>query len=140
MNIMTQDHHTRQHETDADIALTLLELIEIAMYTVQKIDNYPKSLGKTAENYFHLLFPDEIKSYLMRRTVNEKSAEIAVIDYSQDKSHRVSDMSLYTQQVSDIRALCRFLVEQQDSIMLLISDKLDELEAKLSGTDVSKGA
>jgi hypothetical protein len=54
-------------------SLTLLEMAEIALYTVQKINNYPKSLGKTVENYFHLLYPDEIKSYLMRRMINEKS-------------------------------------------------------------------
>ena len=50
--------------------LTILELIEIALYTVQKINNYPKSFGKTVDNYFHLLFPDEIKAYLIGRTIN----------------------------------------------------------------------
>jgi len=50
--------------------LTILELAEVALYTVQKINNYPKSLGKTVENYFHLLFPDEVKAYLIGRTIN----------------------------------------------------------------------
>ena len=53
--------------------LTLEEVNEIALYTVQKINNYPKSCGKTVENYFSLLFPDEIKSYLVERAINEKS-------------------------------------------------------------------
>ena len=53
--------------------LTPLELIDIALYTVQKINNYPKSLGKTVDNYFHLLFPDEIKAFLTRRGINNKS-------------------------------------------------------------------
>lgn len=51
--------------------LTILELAEIALYTVQKINNYPKSFGKTVENYFHLLFPDEVKAYLIGRTINQ---------------------------------------------------------------------
>ena len=54
------------------IKLTILELIEIALYTVQKINNYPKSFGKTVDNYFHLLFPDEVKAYLIGRTINHK--------------------------------------------------------------------
>jgi len=53
--------------------LTLDELHHIILYTVQKINNYPKSLGKTVDNYFHLLFPDELKAYLLRRTINDKS-------------------------------------------------------------------
>jgi len=54
-------------------AITLNEFIEIALYTVQKINNYPKSFGKTIENYFHLLFPDEIKAYLIRQATNRMS-------------------------------------------------------------------
>ena len=53
--------------------LTPLELEDIALYTMQKINNYPKSLGKTIENYFDLLFPDEIKNYLARRSINNAS-------------------------------------------------------------------
>jgi len=50
--------------------LSLQTLIDIAIYTAQKINNYPKSFGITVENYFHLLFPDEIKSHLMRQSIN----------------------------------------------------------------------
>jgi len=58
---------------DIDVELTQQELDEIALYTIQKINNYPKSLGKTVDNYFNLLYPDEVKSYLMMRAINEKS-------------------------------------------------------------------
>jgi len=54
----------------AQETLTLQALEEIAEYTIQKINNYPKSFGKTVENYFDLLFPDEVKNYLMRRAIN----------------------------------------------------------------------
>ena len=50
--------------------ITQDEIDDIARYTIQKINNYPKSLGKTVENYFDLLFPDELKNYLIRRNVN----------------------------------------------------------------------
>ena len=53
--------------------LTQEELDEIALYTVQKINSYPKSFGKTVENYSSILFPDEIKSYLIGREINKKS-------------------------------------------------------------------
>ena len=53
--------------------LTQQELEEIALYTIQKINNYPKSFGKTVDNYFDLLYPDEIKGYLMRRAINSRS-------------------------------------------------------------------
>lgn len=69
-------------------SISLLELVEIALYTVQKINNYPKSFGKTVENYFHLLFPDEIKAYLMRRTINEKSFRIADGESALNKERR----------------------------------------------------
>jgi len=55
--------------------LTNEELQEIAEYTIQKILSYPKRLGKTVENYFDLLYPDEIKSYLMSRAVNRESIQ-----------------------------------------------------------------
>ena len=58
---------------DIDVELTPQELEEIALYTIQKINKYPKSLGKTVDNYFDLLYPSEVKSYLMRRAINEKS-------------------------------------------------------------------
>jgi len=58
---------------DIDCGLTQQELEEIADYTIQKIVSYPKSFGKTVENYFDLLFPDEIKSYLVRRAINSES-------------------------------------------------------------------
>ena len=50
--------------------LTPQELAGIVSYTIQKINNYPKSFGKTVENYFDLLFPDEVKAYLMRQAIN----------------------------------------------------------------------
>ncbi len=55
--------------------LTDEELWEIARYTVMKIENYPKHFGKTVENYFDLLFPDEVKDYLMRREINRRGME-----------------------------------------------------------------
>lgn len=55
--------------------LTQSELDEIVSYTIQKINNYPKSFGKTVENYFDILFPDEVKGHLIRRAINKKSAE-----------------------------------------------------------------
>jgi len=73
LNVMILESHVNQSETDADNILTISELIEIAIYTVQKINNYPKSLGKTVDNYFYLLFPDEIKSYLVRQDINSIS-------------------------------------------------------------------
>jgi hypothetical protein len=60
---------------DISATLTPTELDEIAAYTIQKIHNYPKSCGKTVENYFDLLFPDEVKSYLFRRAVNDKTLD-----------------------------------------------------------------
>ncbi|MCL2188270.1 MAG: non-structural maintenance of chromosomes element 4 [Defluviitaleaceae bacterium] len=56
--------------------LTLYELVEIAIYTVRKINKYPESYGKTVENYFHLLFPDEIKSYLAGQAINSRTLEM----------------------------------------------------------------
>jgi hypothetical protein len=50
------------------------EVGEIAAYTVQKINSYPKTFGKTVENYFHLLYPDEVKAYLMRNAINAQSS------------------------------------------------------------------
>jgi len=58
---------------DCATELTPSELDEIVSYTIQKINNYPKSFGKTVENYFCLLFPDEVKGYLIRRAINKKS-------------------------------------------------------------------
>jgi len=58
---------------DFAVDLTPSELEEIALYTIQKINNYPKSFGKTVENYFNLLYPDEIKGYLMMRAINQKT-------------------------------------------------------------------
>ena len=55
--------------------LTNSELQEIALYTMQKIMNYPKEYGKTIENYFDLLFPDEVQNYLVRREINHKGRE-----------------------------------------------------------------
>lgn len=55
--------------------LTEAELLEIAQYTIRKIESYPQHLGKTIENYFDLLFPDEVDSYLMRREINRRGLE-----------------------------------------------------------------
>ena len=55
--------------------LTNDELLEIAEYTIQKIEHYPKEYGKTVENYFDLLFPDEVKSFLMGREINRRGRE-----------------------------------------------------------------
>jgi len=66
-------------DVDAKRGLTCLtpqELGEIIEYTIQKINNYPKSFGKTVENYFDLLFPDEVKNYLRRRSLNEKHGSV----------------------------------------------------------------
>ena len=51
-------------------SLTLEELEEISKYTVQKINNYPKEYGKTVDNYFNVLYPNEIRDYLTRRNIN----------------------------------------------------------------------
>jgi len=45
-------------------------------YTEQKILSYPKGLGKTLDNYFDILFPDEVKNFLHRRETNKRSLEI----------------------------------------------------------------
>jgi len=111
-------------------------LIEIALYTVQKIENYPKSFGKTVENYFHLLYPDEIKGYLMRRMINDKS--FSKTDTEENKDWEALAMSTRAKQVRDIRTLCQLFVEQQESVLRIISDKLDELEVDLSEPDVDK--
>jgi hypothetical protein len=55
--------------------LTKEEIQEIADYTVQKINNYPAHFGKTVENYFDLLFPDEVSNFLMRREINRRGRE-----------------------------------------------------------------
>ena len=57
---------------DLDVRLSSDELESIARYTVQKIDNYPKWYGKTVENYFHLLFPDEVKNYIAQKEINRE--------------------------------------------------------------------
>jgi hypothetical protein len=63
--------------TESDIPnLTEKELKGIADYTIQKIEHYPAEYGKTVENYFDLLFPDEVKNYLIRREINQRSREI----------------------------------------------------------------
>jgi len=138
LNIMSSEHCTNQTETCADNILTTLELIEIAMHTVQKITNYPKSFGKTVDNYFHLLFPDEIKAYLIRRDINAISLSAMNECCHHDKRHSASPLPSLVKKVREIRALCQIYVEHQDNILRLISDKLDELEADLSETDANK--
>jgi hypothetical protein len=55
--------------------LTQTELLEIMEYTIRKIEAYPARFNKTVENYFDLLFPDEVKNYLMRREINSTFLE-----------------------------------------------------------------
>lgn len=57
-------------------ALTIEEIVAIMDYTEQKILSYPKGLGKTLDNYFDILFPDEVKNFLHRRETNKRSLEI----------------------------------------------------------------
>ena len=135
---MTSNHHANQLETGTDNTLTLLELIEIALYTVQKIDNYPKSCEKTVDNYFHILFPDEIKAYLLRREINAKSIDKINVPCCQNNECQTRFIQLYTKKVQDIKLLCQLLVEQQNNILQLISDKLDELEAELNEANADK--
>ena len=125
-------------------ALSHLELIEIALYTIQKINNYPSSFGKTVDNYFHLLFPDEIKAYVARRQINSRSFKGAGFEggsgrSSPNKVCQSQAMSPQAKQVRDIRSLCKLFVEQQENVLLLISDMLDGLEADLSGSDAGEG-
>lgn len=118
--------------------LTLMELIEIALYTVRKINNYPSSFGKTLDNYFHLLFPDEIKNYLIRRSTNLQSLKKLGADNDVCNHLAEPTISSHADKVRDIRNLCQLFVEQQDSVLRLISDKLDELESVLSDADACK--
>jgi len=53
--------------------LTPEERAEIAGYTIQKIEAYPKDWGKTVENYFDVLYPNEVRDYVMRRDINGRS-------------------------------------------------------------------
>ena len=138
MNIMTSENFVNRPEKGTDSTLTLLELIEIALYTVQKINNYPKSFGKSVDNYFHLLFPDEIKAYMHRREINSKSFPKINMRCPQNKECSAQFMQLHAKKVRDIRALCQLFVEYQNNILQLISDKLDELEVDLSETDAAK--
>ena len=46
-------------------------------------------------------------------------------------------MTAQAKQVNAIKELCKLMLEQQESVLRLISDKLDELEANLSGTDAN---
>ena len=57
---------------EIDYNLTDKEIDEIRAYTVLKIESYPKHYGNTVENYYHLLFPDEVKDYIFRRHLNRQ--------------------------------------------------------------------
>ena len=138
MNNMVSDHLADQPGTGADNIISLFELIEIALYTVQKINNYPQSCEKTVDNYFHLLFPDEIKAYMHKREINTKTFEKINMPCCQSKRHLAQVMSLHARKVKETRALCQLLVEQQNNILLLISNKLDELEIDLIKADADK--
>ena len=135
------DSHNDNSNTEA---LSILDLIEIALYTIQKINNYPSAFGKTVENYFHLLFPDEIKAYLARRQINRRlikgaSFESGCSANSPNKTFGSQTKSAQVKQVRDIRNLCKLFVEQQEGVLTLISDMLDELEANLSDSDADEG-
>jgi hypothetical protein len=56
--------------SEINTTLTDEEVAEIAAYTIQKIESYPKEYGKTLENYYDILFPYEVKDFLMRRHIN----------------------------------------------------------------------
>jgi DNA-binding ferritin-like protein len=43
------------------------------------------------------------------------------------------------EQVRNLREICRLMVEQQEKMLKLISDKLDELEADLSDSNKKHG-
>ena len=51
-------------------------------------------------------------------------------------------MSEHIKQIKDIRALCRLMFEQQEIVLIFISNKLDELEASFadSGDDAGSPA
>jgi hypothetical protein len=104
--------------------LSLPELIEIAIYTVQKINNYPKRLGKTVEDYFHLLYPDEIKAHLMRQAINS--------DIDQGEKLRTMPRAKL---IKNIRTLCQLPFGQQSAVICLILDKADELAVYSSAKD-----
>ena len=133
--------------------LSLLELVEIALYTIQKINNYPPSFGKTVENYFHFLFPDEIKTYLTQRQINSGAFKGIGVERGHSNEYKVKvcrgtniqnkvcqsqTMSAQVKQVRDIRNLCKLFVEQQDGILMLISEMLDKLETGLSDLDTNE--
>ena len=112
------------HKDAVDKAITTLtpEVIEeIALYTIQKINNYPKSLGKTVENYFDLLFPDEVKNHLIQQDINQHLLTPV-------NSEKISAI----QQVKELRGLCTLMVERQEVVLHLISDKLDEMEKEFA--------
>jgi hypothetical protein len=58
-----------------DTDITIAELEEIAEYTALKIARYPKEYGKTLDNSFDVLFPNEIRDYIMRREINRRGRE-----------------------------------------------------------------
>ncbi|MDR1674675.1 MAG: hypothetical protein LBR54_04415 [Oscillospiraceae bacterium] len=49
--------------------LTNTEISDIVDYTIQKIESFPKEWGYTVQNYFDILYPDEVDQYLMRREI-----------------------------------------------------------------------
>ena len=102
--------------------LSIPELIEIAVYTVQKINNYPNSFGHTIGNYFPLLYPDEIKAYLMRQAVSTKLKTKYRADYECTESSARSRTKLLT----DIKTLCKLSGAQHAIIWWLILEKADE--------------
>ena len=55
--------------------LTPEEVEKIAKYTIEKIESYPKEWGKTVENYFDILFPDEVTDYQLRRAIHMMRAK-----------------------------------------------------------------
>jgi hypothetical protein len=56
--------------------LTYEEIIEVAKYTVRKIKAYPERWRKDT-SYFEILFPCELKDYLMRRDISRMRRDIS---------------------------------------------------------------
>jgi hypothetical protein len=61
----------------AELGLSADEVAKVAEYTVQKIKAYPKKYGITVENYFDVLFQNELRDCAMRREINQVSERSA---------------------------------------------------------------
>jgi len=52
------------------LGLSAEDVAQVAEYTVRKIQAYPKELGYTIENYFDVLFQNELIDCAMRQEIN----------------------------------------------------------------------